>query len=142
MSRRSFIQQVAAMLASITVAPRGKASELAVNPLAVITGTAARSIELQRSPVAGFQYHQGESLWAALEVGAQLELIREPENVYDKYAVRVDWQGHKLGYVPRAENAAVSHLLDHGQTVTAEVLSLKVCPNPWDRIELALFLKL
>ena len=33
--------------------------------------------------------------------GAALSLVREPDNAYDPRAVRVDWQGHKLGYVPR-----------------------------------------
>lgn len=158
MSRRSFFQNIATLLASVTVAPWVRATpalaespDLAavlnppgavVAPTAGATETAVRCIELQRSRVAGFQYHQGESVWSALKVGMSLELVREPANIYDERAVRVDWQGHKLGYVPRVDNAAVSHLLDHGEVVTAEVLALQVCPNPWDRIDLALFLKL
>lgn len=81
-------------------------------------------------------------MWSALQTGMWLELVREPQNAFDARAVRVDWQGHKLGYMPRAENAAVSHLLDHGEGVSAKILALQTGDNPWDRIQLALFLKL
>ena len=102
--------------------------------------TANRSIELQRSPVAGFQYHQGESVWADLHVGDGLRLVRESENAYDERVVSVKWQTHKLGYVPRHENAAVCHLLDRGESVTADITALKLSNDPWDRIEFALYL--
>jgi hypothetical protein len=158
MSRRSFFQQVATLLTGVTAAPWVKAATvLSMSPdvAAVVSPPAAvvappsgantpseRCIELQRSPVAGFQYHKGESVWPALKVGMPLELVREPANTYDERAVRVDWQGHKLGYVPRIDNAAVSHLLDQDEILTAQVMSLKSSANPWDRIELSIFLKL
>ncbi len=76
-----------------------------------------------------------------LTIGAALDLVREPDNAYDSRAVRVDWQGQKLGYVPRIDNAAVSHLLDNGQAVTAEIVGLQASDNPWERIELAAYLR-
>jgi hypothetical protein len=127
MSRRLFFERMAALI-GISVAP----------PL--VGATTSRQIELQRSPVAGFQYHQGEVVWPMLAVGTFLTLVREPENQYDPRAVRVDWQGHKLGYVPRIDNAAVSHLLDSDQGVAATIVSLKDSTNPWDRIEFAVLL--
>lgn len=101
----------------------------------------ARRVELQRSPLAGFQYHQGETVWPLLLAGAALDLVREPDNSHDPRAVRVDWQGQTLGYLPRIDNAAVSHLLDSGQTVTARIVALLASDNPWDRVELALYLE-
>lgn len=73
--------------------------------------------------------------------GASLDLVREPSNAHDPRAVRVDWQGQKLGYVPRIDNAAVSHLLDNGHSVSAEIVALQLVSNPWDRIEFAVYLK-
>lgn len=90
--------------------------------------------------MAGFQYHQGEALWPLLAVGATLALVREPKNAYDPRAVRIDWQGQKLGYLPRIDNAAASHLLDSGCMVTAEIVALQASHNPWDRVEVALYL--
>ena len=54
--------------------------------------------------------------------------------------MRIDWQGQKLGYLPRIDNAAASHLLDSGRTVTAEIVALQASHNPWDRVEVALYL--
>lgn len=127
MSRRLFFERMAALIGISVATP-------------LVGATPSRQIELQRSPVAGFQYHQGEVVWPMLAVGTSLTLVREPENQYDPRAVRVDWQGHKLGYVPRIDNAAVSHLLDSDQVVAATIVSLKDSTNPWDRIEFAVHL--
>lgn len=90
---------------------------------------------LQLSPIAGFQYHQGEEIWAKLHQGAALQLTREPENKYDPRAVRIDFNGQKLGYIPRIDNAAVSQLLDRGEQVQAYIANLKVSEDPWERVE-------
>ena len=127
MSRRLFLERVAALIGISIAAPVARASVL-------------RKVELQRSPVAGFQYHQGEAIWPLLMVGASLSLVREPGNAYDPRAVRVDWQGQKLGYVPRIDNAAASHLLDAGHVLHAEIVTLRDSDNPWDRVEFAIFL--
>ena len=128
MSRRLFLERIAALAGFSVAAP-------------LVQASAAKRIELQRSPVAGFQYHQGETVWPLLTVGASLNLVREPDNAYDARAVRVDWQGQKLGYVPRIDNAAVSHLLDNGQLVSAEIVALQPSNNPWDRIQFAVYLR-
>lgn len=91
-------------------------------------------ILLQDSPLAGFQYHAGKAVWPALRVGDALTLTREPDNPYDPRAVRVDWQGHKLGYVPRRENADVARLLDNGQPLTARISRLAEGRDPWSRV--------
>lgn len=128
MNRRLFLERITALVGISIAAPIAQAST-------------AKQVELQRSPVAGFQYHQGDVVWPLLIVGASLDLVREPNNAHDPRAVRVDWQGRKLGYVPRIDNAAVSHLLDNGQSVSAEIVALQLSSNPWDRIELAVYLK-
>ena len=83
-----------------------------------------RSILLQTSPVAEFQYHSGNAVWGGMRVGQALTLVREPLNPYDAKAVRVDWRGHKLGYVPRTENHAVAQLLDRGEKLSARIVEL------------------
>jgi len=127
MSRRLFLERIAALIGISVAAPVARAA-------------APRKVELQRSPVAGFQYHQGEAIWPLLMVGASLSLVREPGNAHDLRAVRVDWQGQKLGYVPRIDNAAASHLLDAGHVLHAEIVTLRDSDNPWDRIEFAILL--
>ncbi len=91
-------------------------------------------ILLQDSPLAGFQYHEGKTLWPHMKVGDMLTLVREPDNTHDAKAVRVEWQGHKIGYVPRRENAAVARFMDGGQVLTARISRLAEVRDPWSRV--------
>ena len=97
---------------------------------------------VQSSPLAGFQYYQGKQLWDEIRVGDALTLTREPGNPYDGNAVRVEWNGHKLGYVPQRENRAVAQHMDRGGLVEARVSKLTKHRNPWQRIEFEVFVKL
>ena len=97
---------------------------------------------VQSSPLAGFQYYQGRQLWDEIKVGDALALVRESDNPHDHNAVRVEWRGHKLGYVPRRENQAVAHHMDRGGRVEARVSRLLVHLNPWQRIEFEVFVRL
>ena len=99
-------------------------------------------ILVQSSPVAGFQFHEGKQVWDQLEVGDALTLVREPANPHDARAVRVEWNGHMLGYVPRAENDAVARQLDRGNKLEARIVRLTKHRDPWKRIEFEVFLKL
>ena len=94
----------------------------------------AAHILLQDSPLAGFQYHAGKKLWPQMQVGDALTLTREPDNAYDAKAVRVEWQGHKIGYVPRRENADVARFMDGGQALVARINRLAEVRDPWSRM--------
>lgn len=63
--------------------------------------------------------------------------MREPTNPHDKRAVRIDWRGRKLGYLPRVENAAVEQMPDRGERIEARIAELRVSPDPWERAVLA-----
>ncbi|NWG29912.1 MAG: HIRAN domain-containing protein [Rhodocyclaceae bacterium] len=97
---------------------------------------------VQSSPLAGFQYHAGAALWERLHVGDPLALVREPDNPYDPRAVRVEWQGRMLGYLPRAENEAVAAALDRGERVEGRIAALVRHRNPWRRLRIDVFVVL
>ena len=99
-------------------------------------------ILLQASPLAGFQYYHGKQVWAEMHEGDTLELVREPQNVHDPRAVRVEWHGIKLGYVPRRENEAVARLLERGSRLEARIVRLRVSRNPWQRVLFEVYLHL
>lgn len=128
MLRREFLDRILTLVGLSAVAPQ------------VAAASPQRTILLQRSPLAGFQYHDGEELWPRLCAGALLALVREPDNRYDAQAVRVDWEGHKLGYVPAIENAAVSQLLDRGERLAARIAALNLSRNPWERVAVEIHL--
>lgn len=94
----------------------------------------AAHILLQDSPLAGFQYHAGKRLWSQMQVGDPLVLIREPDNVHDAKAVRVEWQDQKIGYVPRRDNADVARFLDNGHVLLARISRLADGRDPWSRV--------
>jgi hypothetical protein len=94
----------------------------------------AAHILLQDSPLAGFQYHEAKKLWPQMQVGDALTLIREPDNAYDENAVRIEWQGHKIGYVPRRDNADAARFMDSGQVLLARISRLAEGRDPWSRL--------
>jgi len=109
-----------------------------------LTAAQAESVRMlvQNSPLAGSQYYALETFWSEIKVGDALALIREPDNKHDRNAIRVEWKGHQLGYVPRAQNHAVAAAMDAGDRLTARVSSLSDNKNPWQRLALEVFVEL
>jgi hypothetical protein len=99
-------------------------------------------ILVQSSPLAGFQYHAGEALWQDMREGDHLTLVREADNPHDANAVRVEWRGQKLGYLPRAENRTVAAAMDKGEAIDARVAKLRQHKNPWQRVLIEVFVVL
>ncbi|MDZ4253920.1 MAG: HIRAN domain-containing protein [Sulfuritalea sp.] len=99
-------------------------------------------ILVQSSPLAGFQYHAGKLLWHEMRAGDRLALVREADNPHDANAVRIEWRGQKLGYLPRAENRAVAAAMDRGEAVDARIAKLREHRNPWQRMLIEVFVVL
>lgn len=76
-----------------------------------------------------------------MRLGEPLELVREADNPHDVNAIRVQWRGRKLGYVPRRQNAALAWGLDHGAPLRARVSRMIEHPNPARRLEFEVFLE-
>lgn len=98
-------------------------------------------ILVQSSPLAGFRYHEAASVFAQLRLGERLDLAREPDNVHDANAVRVEWRGRVLGYVPRTRNAALAWAMDRGESFSARVSRLQRHRNPRERIQFEVFVE-
>ena len=96
---------------------------------------------VQNSPLAGFRYHAAAALWGELRVGDALDLAREPDNPHDANAVVVLWRGHKLGYVPRQENAVLAWGLDRGTPLRARISALAEHPNPARRVRFEVYVE-
>lgn len=109
--------------------------------LAVAQADSVRLL-IQNSPLAGSQYYALGEFWGEIRVGDRLVLVREPDNRHDRHAIRVEWRGHQLGYVPRAENRAVAAAMDAGDKLSARVSSLNDNKNPWRRVAFEVFLDL
>ncbi len=104
---------------------------------------AAQQVRLlvQSSALAGFKHHQAPEVWRGMRVGDALALEREPGNPHDAGAISVQWQGHKLGYVPRAQNAALAWAMDRGERIEARVSRVQPHRNPRKRIEFEVYIE-
>jgi hypothetical protein len=90
---------------------------------------------VQSSPLAGYRYHAAGQVFDELRVGDELQLAREPQNPHDANAISVSWRGHKLGYVPKRENAALAWALDRGERLRARISRLAAQAAAGRRIE-------
>ena len=109
-----------------------------IGVLLFLAGTARAqeaTLVVQSSPLAGFRYHAAAAVWDELRVGDRLELARERDNPHDANAVSVSWRGHKLGYVPRYQNAALAWGLDRGAAFGARISRLALEGRPSRRLE-------
>lgn len=115
----------------------------AVEPVAEpVAKPAAAAIVLQEVPLAGFQFHAGREVWPDLRVGDALTLVREPDNPHDANAIRVEWRGHTLGYVPRRDNVDAARLMDHGTHLSARIVRRIESRDPWARIRFEILMPL
>ena len=96
---------------------------------------------VQSSALAGFRYAEAAEVWAHLAAGEPLELVREPDNPHDANAVRVEWRGRKLGYVPRSENGALAWAMDRGEVLRARVSRLAEHAKSRRRLEFEVYVE-
>ena len=56
------------------------------------------------------------------EPGRQFQLLREPDNIHDRWATRVcTLSGTMLGYLPSGKNQSLARLMDAGKKITVFV---------------------
>lgn len=95
---------------------------------------ATAHIVVQHSSLAGFRYYAAPSVWKDMKVGDPLTLVRERDNPHDPGAVRVEWHGHILGYIPRGENGHLARQMDHGAPLVARITRLQKSRNGRNRV--------
>jgi len=97
---------------------------------------------VQTTLAAGLRHYEAKAVWDRLQPGDPLELVRESANPHDRNAVRVDWDGHVLGYLPQADNADVARQLDRGQLLRARIAKLAKYRNHRRKLEVEIYIEL
>lgn len=133
MQRRLFLKALFGTLSALPFLTRPAASTAESKP-------APKEILLQSSPVAGFQFYDGEELWGSLKPGDTMQLVAEPDNAHDQQAVKVMRGNRQLGYVPRNDNAIISQMLKRKQKLIARIAALQQSQDPWKRITIDILL--
>ena len=86
---------------------------LAVTPSALAQLTSQyEKVYLKQCFVRGFQYYEGPKRIDELNKTGMVELVREPNNKFDKRAIAIHFNGFKIGYLPRESNKTISILMD------------------------------
>lgn len=94
---------------------------------------AARADRLY-APVAGYAHALDPTRETRFAAGQSLTLVRESDNPHDPQAIRIEWQGEKIGYVPRPDNAAYAQRLDAGETFFARISEFSPQAPLWNRL--------
>lgn len=62
---------------------------------------------------------------------ALLRFVREPDNQADPWAIRVEYGGRKIGYMPADKNELIARLMDGGKTLRGSLLEYSLQGNWW-----------
>ncbi len=100
-----------------------------------------RDVFLFDTHVAGTSFVEGiQELEPHLNIDDKLDFFREPENYHDPKAIVIkNANGVKIGYVPQADNAIFSRLMDAGKLLFARITE-KEMRGKWLKIEIKVFL--
>ena len=100
-----------------------------------------RDIYLFDTQVAGTTHIEGiDELEPHINIGEKLNFFREPDNKFDSKAIVIkNADGVKIGYVPRADNAIFSRLMDAGKLLFGQITS-KELSGKWLKINIKIFL--
>jgi HIRAN domain len=97
-------------------------------------------IYLLQSFVRGFQYYDGKKLLHKMKAGALLELVREPNNEYDNFAIAIHYQGKKIGFVPAENNEVLAKILDANLLkLQAEITHIEPSALAWEKTAIAIY---
>ena len=101
----------------------------------------ARDVFLFDTYVAGTSHVEGmKDLEPHLHIDDRLDFFREPDNPHDARAIVIkNADGVKIGYIPKADNAVFSRLMDAGKLLFARIASKKMS-GTWLKIEIKVFL--
>ena len=81
-----------------------------------------------------------DEIVADLKIGMQIKLLRDPQNLSDKWAVRVlDTKGREFGFLSTDCTEAVSRLMEAGKAMFAKVQNIEEKVS-WYLISLEVYL--
>ena len=86
--------------------------------------------------IAGTTHVHGiDGIVDGLEVGAKLRFVREPDNLADRWAIKVYAGKQRIGYVPADCNEIVARLMDGGKAVSGK-LTGKEKVGTWNKLRM------
>ena len=88
--------------------------------------------------VAGVKHHKFYEIAEELKEGDFVQLISEPINKYDKYAVKIEALETMLGYVPKALSELISKMIADEGSIPAIITKLSLESEPWNALRIGI----
>ena len=105
-------------------------------PLSVPVPFQSSIVLIEDTRVAGTTHVRGiDGIAEGLVAGAKLELVREPGNLADRWAIKVLADGRKIGYVPADCNEVLARLMDGGKALSAKLTGKEKLGN-WNKLHM------
>tara|TARA_B100000902_G_C27029265_1_gene773587 strand:- start:257 stop:592 length:336 start_codon:yes stop_codon:yes gene_type:complete len=92
-------------------------------------------------PVAGVTFSEGypnsifkiSTLMIEKDTPLLAKLVREPDNEYDEFAIKVVVGGNHVGYIPSSLNKQLAYEIDYGERWAAVVARIVMSPENQDQ---------
>ncbi len=127
------------MSKAINIAPSSSLLA-ALHSKTLATTWVPKEIRVLQTIVAGTAYTNVNKFEKDLQPNCMLELVREPKNKFDTFAIRLDYKKKKIGYIPSDKNEVIANLLDAGKGFTCKLVE-KELEGSWLRLEIDVYLK-
>lgn len=101
-------------------------------PLLLIGKTKPEDFKLTTLRVAGLQY--AEMMNDVFVPAERLQLKREADNAYDKYAIAIYKNDKKVGYIPKDNTHILASMIDNGVVLRVEVRYFDKKKPVWDKL--------
>lgn len=99
-----------------------------------------QKIYLLQCFVRGFQFYEGPKLIGQINQSGLLELVREPENQYDKNAIALHFNRCKIGFLPAERNEMLARIMDADLLpLQAEVARVEPRAASWENVHVAVY---
>ena len=92
--------------------------------------------------LAGWEHRDGTKVADKLATGTQLTLQRDPDNEFDKKAIRVLFDNYFIGYIPKATNSTfkISQAMDQEKIVNSFVVFFDKGERSFTKLCMAIYI--
>lgn len=91
--------------------------------------------------IAGTTHVEGiEEMLADVQMGDRVEFQRDPQNIFDEWAIRVMLPGKgRIGFVPADLNQIIARLMDGGKCVFGQIVDIEQLGR-WTKVSMEVYL--
>lgn len=93
-----------------------------------------QSIKIYDNYVKGLVHYNFNETGKQIKEGDELQLVRDAENTYDSFAIRVFYKEQKLGYIAAFENVVLANMMDKGVKLNAFVSHIDLSRNIYEAL--------